>query len=127
MPERGVVDTGHPASHHLRVEGRSPAPCEALHDGDSVNEESLHPSYRSVTPDGTLQVSTDTFKQNVLDLTRIIMTMQATGDYAAANAMAERLGVVRPPVQAMLDKVKDVPVNIEPRYVTAQQLEASTN
>jgi hypothetical protein len=125
MPERSVVDTCHPASHHLRVDGRSSAPCEEWHDGDSVNEESLHPSYRHSRRN--VEVSTDTFKQNVLDLTPIIMTMQATGDYAAANAMAERLGVVRPPVQAMLDKLKDVPVNIEPRYVTAQQLEASTN
>ena len=49
------------------------------------------------------------------------MTMQATGDYAAAKAMAERLGVIRPPVQAMLDKLKDEPVDIEPRDVIAQQ------
>jgi hypothetical protein len=41
--------------------------------------------------------------------------------------MAERLGVIRPPGQAMRDKLKDVPVDIEPRYATAQQLEASTN
>jgi hypothetical protein len=30
-------------------------------------------------------------------------------------------------VQAMLDELKDVPVDIEPRHVIAQQLEASTN
>jgi len=28
---------------------------------------------------------------------------------------------------AQVCKLKDVPVDIEPRYVTAQQLEASTN
>jgi hypothetical protein len=39
--------------------------------------------------------------------------------------MAETLGVIRPPVQAVLDKLKDVPVDIEPRYVTAQQLETA--
>jgi hypothetical protein len=39
--------------------------------------------------------------------------------------MTEKLAVIRPPVQAILDKLKDVPVDIEPRYVTAQQLEAS--
>ena len=80
-----------------------------------------------MNPDGTFQVNTDTFKQNVLGLTSNIMTMQATGDYAAAKAMAEKLGVIRPPVQAILDTLKDVPVDTEPRYVTAQQLEASTN
>ena len=40
---------------------------------------------------------------------------------------AKRLGVIRPLVEAMLDTLKDVPVDIEPRYVTAQQLEASTH
>jgi biotin operon repressor len=53
------------------------------------------------------------------------MTLQANGDYAAGKALAEKLGVIRPPVQAVLDRLKDVPVDIEPRYVTAQQLEAS--
>jgi len=71
------------------------------------------------------QVNADRFKQNVIDLTREIMTMQAVGDYAAGKAMAETLGVIRPPVQAVLDKLKDVPVDIEPRYVTAQQLETA--
>jgi hypothetical protein len=33
-----------------------------------------------VNPDGTFQVNADTFKQNVLGLTRNIMTIQATGD-----------------------------------------------
>jgi hypothetical protein len=33
-----------------------------------------------------------------------------------------RLGVVRPQVQTILDRLKDVPVDIEPRFVTAQQL-----
>jgi hypothetical protein len=79
----------------------------------------------TVNPDGTFQVNAETFKQNVLDLTRDLMTLQAVGDYAAAKALVEKLAVIRPPVQAVLDKLKDVPVDIEPRYVTAQQLEAS--
>ena len=61
-------------------------------------------------------------KQNVIDLTRDIMTMQAVGDYAAATQMIEKLAVVRPPVQVVLDRLKDVPVDIEPRFVTAEQL-----
>ena len=48
--------------------------------------------------------------------------MQAAGDYAKAKALGDRLGVVRPPVQAALDKLTDVPVDIEPRFVTAEQL-----
>ena len=51
------------------------------------------------------------------------MTIQAQGDYAKAKALGERLGVVRPPVQRALDKLTDVPVDIEPRFTTAAQLE----
>jgi hypothetical protein len=80
----------------------------------------------SVNADGTFQVNADRFKQNVVDLTRDLMTMQATGDYAGAKAMIEKLAVNRPPTQAILDKLKDVPVDIEPRYVTAEQLEAAS-
>ncbi|HEV8392687.1 MAG TPA: hypothetical protein VGQ37_00375 [Vicinamibacterales bacterium] len=79
----------------------------------------------SVNADGTFQVNPERFKQNVIDLTADLMTKQATGDYAATKTLIEKLAVIRPPVQAILDKLKEVPVDIEPRYVTAQQLEAS--
>jgi len=79
----------------------------------------------SVNADGTFQVNADRFKQNAIDLTRDLMTIQATGDYAAAKALIEKLAVIRPPVQVVLDKLKDVPVDIEPRYVTAKRLEAA--
>jgi hypothetical protein len=79
----------------------------------------------TVNADGTFQVNADRFKQNAIDLTRDLMTMQANGDYAAAKTMIDTLAVIRPPVQAVLDRLKDVPVDIEPRYVTAQQLEAA--
>jgi Mn-dependent DtxR family transcriptional regulator len=55
-------------------------------------------------------------------LTRDIMTIQAEGDYAKAKALGEKLGVVRPPVQSALDRLKSVPVDIEPRFTTAAQL-----
>jgi biotin operon repressor len=51
--------------------------------------------------------------------------MQARGDYAAAQQMAEKLAVVRPEVQAVLDRLRDVPVDIEPRFVTAAELLAA--
>ena len=40
--------------------------------------------------------------------------------------MIEKLVSIRPPVQAVLDKLKDVPVDIEPRFVTANQLLSQT-
>jgi hypothetical protein len=75
--------------------------------------------------DGTFAVNPARIKENVSGLTRDIMTMQATGDYAAAKAMLEKMGVVRPPVQAVLDKLANVPVDIAPRFVTAEQLTAN--
>ena len=72
--------------------------------------------------DGTFAVNPARIKENVSGLTRDIMTMQANGDYAAAKAMLEKMGVVRPPVQAVLDKLTNVPVDIAPRFVTAEQL-----
>ncbi|HLG58282.1 MAG TPA: hypothetical protein VI485_23255 [Vicinamibacterales bacterium] len=77
-----------------------------------------------VAQDGTFVVNPPRIRQNVIDLTRDIMTMQATGDYQRGKRMMDTLGVVRPPVQAILDKLKDVPVDIEPRFVSA---DARTN
>ena len=74
--------------------------------------------------DGTFAVNPARIKENVSGLTRDIMTIQAMGDYAAAKAMLEKMGVVRPPVQAVLDKLTGVPVDIAPRFVTAEQLTA---
>jgi hypothetical protein len=76
----------------------------------------------TVAADGTFAVDAARIKQNVTDLTRDLMTMQAVGDYAAAKRLMEKLAVVRPPVQTVLDRLKDVPVDIEPRFVTAQEL-----
>ncbi|HEU5256437.1 MAG TPA: hypothetical protein VFU28_10615 [Vicinamibacterales bacterium] len=75
-----------------------------------------------VAADGTFAVNAGRIKQNVVDLTRDIMTMQAVGDYAAAKQMIAQLAVVRPPVQRVLDRLSSVPVDIEPRFVTATQL-----
>ena len=78
----------------------------------------------TVASDGTFAVNQERIRQNVTDLTRDIMTLQAVGGYTDATQMIERLAVVRPPVQTVLDRLKDVPVDIEPRFVTAEQLEA---
>ena len=78
----------------------------------------------TVASDGTFAVNQQRIRQNVIDLTRDIMTLQAVGGYADAKQMIERLAVVRPQVEAVLERLKDVPVDIEPRFVTAEQLEA---
>jgi hypothetical protein len=61
-------------------------------------------------------------KAAVTSLTTRIMTVQAHGDYAAAREMLDRLGVVRPAAQAVIDRLAAVPTDIAPRFVTAEQL-----
>ena len=75
-----------------------------------------------VNADGTFAVDSAKIRENVTGLTHDIMTLQAEGDYAAAKAMRDTMGVVRPQVQAVLDKLTGVPVDIAPRFVTAAQL-----
>src|SRR5262249_39473608 len=76
----------------------------------------------TLKPDGTFAVNRDRIKEGVTALTRDIMTIRADGDYAKAKALGERLGVVRPPIQKALDRLAEVPVDIEPRFPTAAQL-----
>jgi len=73
-------------------------------------------------PDGTFEVNRDRIKEGVAALTRDIMTIQAEGDYAKAKELGERLGVVRPEVQTALAKLAAIPVDIEPRFTTAERL-----
>ena len=61
----------------------------------------------TVRPDGTFAVDPVKAKEAVTGLTRDIMTIQAEGNYAAAKELRDRMGVVRPPVQAALDKLTD--------------------
>ncbi|PWT80013.1 MAG: hypothetical protein C5B57_12915 [Blastocatellia bacterium] len=75
-----------------------------------------------VRRDGTFAVNRSKIKQGVAALTAEIMTIQAHGDYAAAKALGDRLGIVRPPVEKALQKLTHIPVDIEPRFVTAERL-----
>ena len=77
-----------------------------------------------VNSDGTFAVDRDRVKEGVTGLTRVIMTIQAEGDYAKAKLLGDTLGVVRAPVQQALEKLRGIPVDIEPRFVTADQLVA---
>ena len=76
----------------------------------------------SVQPDGTFAVNLAKAKEGAAGLTREIMTIQAEGNYTKAKELATRLGVVRPEVQRALDKMADLPIDIEPRFTTADQL-----
>jgi len=74
-----------------------------------------------VADDGTFRVEPSRIRDAVTALTREIMTVQATGDYAGAQALLQR-ATVRPEVQAVLDKLANVPVDIAPQFGTATEL-----
>lgn len=76
----------------------------------------------TVNADGTFAVDTTKIRDAVIALTGEIMTLQAEGSYAKAKAMIDTLGVIRPQTKALLDKLTSVPVDIEPRFVTALDL-----
>ncbi|MEO8077844.1 MAG: hypothetical protein ABI818_16075, partial [Acidobacteriota bacterium] len=75
-----------------------------------------------VLPGGAFTVDDAKIGEAVTALTREIMTIEAEGSYAKAKELIERLGVVRPQVQKVLDRLASVPVDIEPRFTTADKL-----
>ncbi len=75
-----------------------------------------------VLPDGTFAVDEGKISDAVASLTRDIMTMQAEGSYAKAKAFVDKLGVVRPEVKKVLDRLTTVPVDIEPKFTSAAAL-----
>ncbi|MCP3145110.1 dipeptidyl-peptidase 3 family protein [Pyxidicoccus xibeiensis] len=76
----------------------------------------------TVAADGTFAVVPDKIRPAVIALTKQLMEIQGRGDRKAAEALLAKQGVVRPPVAKVLERLKDVPVDIEPRYVTAEEL-----
>ena len=73
--------------------------------------------------DGKFGVDFAKIKQAVIDLDREFLTIEATGDYARAQAMMTKYVVIRPEVQVALDKMKAVPNDIRPEFVTARALD----
>ncbi len=43
-----------------------------------------------------------------------LLTIEATGDYARAKKMLDELGVIRPGMAKALERLKDLPTDIEP-------------
>ncbi len=61
-------------------------------------------------------------KDAVRDLTHDLMTLEAEGDKGKADALLGTLGLIRPDTKCALDKLGKVPVDIEPKFVTAEKL-----
>jgi hypothetical protein len=71
-----------------------------------------------VNNEGKFSVDFAKVKEGVTSLTREIMTLQATGNYAATKSLFDQLVVIRPEVKRVLDGLNNVPVDIEPSFTT---------
>ncbi|MCU1274260.1 MAG: MutT/NUDIX family protein [Bryobacterales bacterium] len=72
--------------------------------------------------EGTYQVNFEKVKSAVRELDRELLTLEATGNYAGAKKMLDEIGILRPELAAALAKLKDIPTDIEPIFVTADAL-----
>jgi hypothetical protein len=75
-----------------------------------------------IDKDGRFSLDVPKMKKAVTGLTHDIMTLQAHGDYAGAKQLLDRMVVIRPEVQRVIDRLTDVPVDIAPRFLTAEEL-----
>ena len=80
----------------------------------------------TVDAGGRFAVDYTKIRGAVTELTSELMTIQARGDIRAAETLLKTRGVIRPEVQRVLDRLSGIPIDIEPRYTTAEQLARDT-
>jgi len=69
---------------------------------------------------GRFSVDHAKIKEGVTKLTHDLLTLEAEGSYDKAKAILDKFAVIRPPMQQALDKLKNVPVDIEPVFPLAK-------
>jgi hypothetical protein len=69
---------------------------------------------------GKFSVDESKIRDAVRKLTTELLTIEAEGSYEKANAILEKYAVIRPPMKSALDKLKNVPVDIEPIFPLAR-------
>jgi hypothetical protein len=75
--------------------------------------------------DGTFSVNLSEIPDAIRSLDHDLLTLEATGDYNGAKKMLAELSVIRPEVQRALDRLKSLPTDIEPIFVTADALRST--
>jgi len=78
-------------------------------------------------PDGTFSVDMTKIKSAIAALDHDLLTIEAEGNYAGAKKMLDELGVMRPAVRKALDGLQGIPTDIEPLFVTADELAPIAN
>jgi hypothetical protein len=65
---------------------------------------------------GTFSVDHAKIKDGVRKLTHDLLTLEAEGSYEKAKSMLDKYAEIRPSMQQALERLKDVPVDIEPVF-----------
>lgn len=68
------------------------------------------------------KVNESRMRSAVRDLAHQILTMEATGDYQAAKDLCESAAVLRPEIAVSLEAIRNVPVDIDSSFVTAERI-----
>ncbi|MFC1569747.1 peptidase [bacterium] len=76
----------------------------------------------SVDKDGRFNIDPRKMKTAVRDLARDLLIIQANGDYEAAKALIDEYRIIRPETQAIIDRLKDVPIDIRPIYSIEEEI-----
>jgi hypothetical protein len=71
-----------------------------------------------VDAEGRFSLDLAKTKKAVTALTRQIMTLQAHGDYAGVKQLMNKMVVIRPEVQRVIDKLVTVPIDIAPTFAS---------
>ena len=69
---------------------------------------------------GRFSVDETKIKDAVRKLTTELLTIEAEGSHDKAQAILDKYAVIRPPLKSALDRLKDVPVDIEPIFPMAK-------
>lgn len=72
-------------------------------------------------PNGTFSVDFTKIEKAVSKLANEILTIQAEGSYDKAKKLLKQYAVIRPSMKAVLDKLSNVPVDIQPYYPIANE------
>src|SRR2546425_1552481 len=70
---------------------------------------------------GTFSVDASQIKDAVRKLATEILTIEAEGSYDKAKSLLDKYALIRPEMQRALDKLADVPVDIEPNFALANK------
>lgn len=73
-------------------------------------------------PDGTFAVDYAKIKEAVRDLDDEMLTLEAQGDYAGTKKLLDQYGAVPAEFQRAIAKMGSIPVDIAPRFVTADSI-----